>query len=816
MLKNYFLTAIRAFWRNKAFSLINVLGLSIGISAALVIFLIVYYEFSFDRFEKDGDRIYRVVLDAKFNGMEGHSAGVQAPLSAAVANELTGIEGTVPVMTFQGDASASVSITRDNANAVLYKKQAGVVFTNPDYFRVLSYQWIAGSQQAALQQPFAVVLTESRASHYFPGVAAADIIGRPIEYNKNIIAKVTGIVQDLNRQTIFTSSEFLSFATIAKTNLQQNFMMDVWNDWMVYSSCYLKLSANTGAAAAEEQLNQLLKKYNKDAYRDDNNNMRFHLQPLHDIHFNPLYQSFNTRVASRTTLYGLLAIGSFLLLLGCINFINLTTAQSARRAKEIGIRKTMGGARWQLVTQFLGETFIIVIVATLFSVALTPLLLNIFKDFMPPGMKIDLLGQPVIILFLLLLAIIVSLLSGFYPALVLAGYKPVSALKNQSYAYNGQTRSAWVRQTLTVSQFVIAQFFVIATLMVAKQINYSLTAELGFQKDAVINFNIPRDTLPSHLPQLLATIKTIPGIAVASTGFMAPADEGVAFTRIACDNGKEEIIPDVNVQLRWGNPEYLQVYQIPLVAGRNTAPSDTTREFLVNETYAHALGFQQAGDAVGKQLVWNNKHVPIVGVIKDFHDQSMRAEVSAMVLGGANGSTFHIKLQPDRTSWKQTIERLQQAYTTMYPDEEFNYKFLDETIAKFYAAEKQTASLLSWATGLAILISCLGLLGLVMYTTTTRTKEIGIRKILGASVLNIVSILSKDFMRLVILAFLIATPLAWWAVYKWLQNFAYKTSMSWWIFAISGLAICLVAMLTLSLQTIKTARSNPAQRLRTE
>ncbi len=819
MIKNYFTTAFRNLWRNKTFSFINVLGLAIGISASLVIFLIVHYESSYDTFEKDAGRIYRVVLDAKFNGQEGHSAGVLAPLSTAMANEMTGVELTVPVMSFQGDGNAKISIERENAHPVVYKKQPFVAFTNPEYFQLLPYQWIAGSSQTALKNPFSVVLTESRATAYFPNTPVADIIGKQIVYNDDLRTTVSGVVKDLQDQTNFRSAEFISFSTIAKTNLQHNFMMDVWDDWMAYSLLYTKLSKDVTAANAEARLNTLLNKYNKSASKDANNYLRIHLQPLSDIHFNQLYAAFNqVKIASRSTLAGLLVIGGFLLLLGCINFINLATAQASRRAKEIGIRKTMGSSKPQLVAQFLGETFFITLIATLLSVVLAPVLLGMFKNFIPEGLNFDLRRQPSIALFLLLLVVVVSFLSGIYPALVLAGYKPVLVLKNQSFPDNTSTRGAWIRKTLTVSQFVIAQFFVIATVMVSKQINFSLNADIGFNKDAVFTFELPRDSVKAHGQQLLASIRSMPGVAAASTGFMAPAGNGVAYVNISYFDGKEEIHPNLNVQIRWGDTAFLHVYQIPLLAGRNVLPSDTIKEFIINEKYARALGFQQPRDAIGQQLKWNNKFAPIVGVVKDYHDISMRGEINALVFGGGNGSTFHIKLQPNAGggAWTKTIAQVQAAYKQLYPAEDFNYQFVDENIAKFYESEQHTASLLAWATGLAVFISCLGLLGLVIYTTNIRTKEIGIRKILGASAANIVTILSKDFVRLVLLAFVIAAPLAWWTIFKWLQDYAYKTDMSWWVFVLSGLAMLSIALLTLSVQTIRTAISNPVKSLRTE
>jgi putative ABC transport system permease protein len=817
MIKNHFTVAFRNFRRNKTFSFINVMGLSIGISAALVIFLIVYYEKSYDRFEKDGDRIYRVVMDTKFNGMEGHGAAVPAPLSGSIQNEITGINETVPVMTFQGDGSAKVTVANNSGKEVAFKKQEDIIFTNEQYFQLLPFKWITGSQQTSLKEPFSVVLSESKAQVYFPDIAMTDIVGKQIKYN-DVTVTVSGIVKDLNEHTSFNANEFISFSTIAKTNLQNQFMMDVWNDWMAYSSLYLKISKGNTGAKAEQQINSLYKKYNKDAYKDANNYMSFKLQPLSDVHFNSTYGSFNQRVASSKTLYGLTAIAVFLLILGCINFINLTTAQASRRAKEIGIRKTMGSSKKSLVFQFLSETFLITIIATILSIGLTPLLLNVFSNFIPPGLQFNLFNQPSLIVFLVLIVLTVSFLSGLYPALILSGFKPVLVLKNQAIAGSGQTRNAWVRKTLTVSQFVIAQFFVIATVMISRQISYSINMDMGFNKEAIIYFDIPgRDTVKTHPKQLMNDIKALPGVSLASAAFLAPAESGAAFANISYNNGKEELKP--NAQIRWGDPDFIKLYDIKLVAGRNVLPSDTVKELLINESYAHALGFANAADAVNIQLKMWKKSVPVVGIMKDFHDLSVKSLINPVAFGAADGSIFHVKLKANNAGgveWKNTIAGIEKAYRQIYPGEDFNYKFMDETIAKFYETEQQTAGLLKWATGLTILISCLGMLGLVIYTTNTRTKEIGIRKILGASSSTIIRILSKDFVKLVVIAFVIAAPAAWWAVYKWLQDYAYKTSISWWIFVLCGLFMLLVALITLSIQTIKAAMANPVKSLRTE
>jgi len=820
MFRNYFIAACRNFWRNKTFSTINVLGLSIGIGASLVIFLIIHHEFSYDNFQKDKDRIYRVVLDAKFNGSEGHSSAVPAPLSGAIQNEVTGVDQTVPIMQFQGDATAKVIVLRENSKEVVFKKQPDIVFTNNEYFQLTPRQWLAGSAANSLKEPFSVVLSESRAQQYFPDMELADIIGKQIRYNDEMLTTtVTGIVEDLNQQTMFTALEFISFTTISKTRLQQQFMMEVWNDWMAYSQVFVKVSKGSSAERIEAQLRDVVKKYNKDANKDADNTLGFHLQPLGDIHFNNKYAGFGQRLAHMPTLYGLMAVAIFLLLLGCINFINLTTANAAQRAKEIGVRKTIGGSRNQLIFQFLGETLLLTIIATLLSVAITPILLKMFESFIPPGLKLNLIQQPILILFLFLLTVIVSFLAGSYPALILSKFKPVQVLKNQAYIGSPQTRRLWIRKTLTISQFVIAQFFIIATVGVSKQISYSLRADMGFKSEAVLTFYQPRDTVKTHGKQLLNAIKNIPGVSMASTGFFSPADQGVAFGNLEFFDGEKMVRPEQNVQVRFGDVNYIKLYQIQLLAGRNITPSDTLKEFLVNESFARAMGFKNPADIINKGVMWNGKIKPVVGLMKDFHDQSMRAAISPIVFGGQNGMIFHIKLGPnnaDGSLWRNAIAQMQILYNNLYPDEDFNYKFLDDTIAAFYTNEQNTASLLKWATGLTILISCLGLLGLVIYTTNTRTKEIGVRKILGASVMNIVKILSKDFVILVLLSFVIASPLAWWAVNSWLQDFSFRFDMSVWMFVWCGLAMLGAAILTLSVQVLRAAISNPVKSLRSE
>ena len=817
MFRNYLKIAFRNLWRHKTFSLINVLGLSIGISAALVIFLMTYYEFSFDRFIPDRERIYRIVLDINVNGNEGHSPGVQAPLGPAIQNEITGIEYVVPVFQFQGEATAKVSITKAGVDVpVVFKRQPRIVFTNTEYFYLLPYDWIAGSTRSAMLEPFSTVLTESRAKLYFPGIPATDVIGRQIVYNSDLTTTVTGIVKDLNENTSFNASEFISLSTIYKTGLQKQFMMDDWSDWMAYSQLYIKKAKGYDVKKLEESCTNLIKKNNPSGDQAFNNGISCRFQPLADIHFNNHYSAMGQRIANKPMLIGLVLVAAFLLLLACINYINLTTANAVQRTKEIGIRKTMGSSRKSLVLQYLGETFFITCMATILSICLTPILIRIFKDYMPDGIQLASFNRSIILLFLFILTALVSFLSGLYPGLILSGLQPVATLKGQGFTFSDESRRGWIRKALTVSQFVIAQFFLIATVVVSKQIHYSMNTDLGFNKDAIITFELPRDTVKSRPNQLLNLIKSIPEVSVASSGFLSPADLGVAFTNV-----KYEGKPDLkeNIQIRWGDPDFINVYQLKLLAGKNVEQSTEMKEFIINEKYSKLLGFDKPSDALGKYLEFNGKKLPIVAVMQDFHDLSMRGDISPLVFGGNTGSIFHIRLHPNDAqdgTWRNGINKIRHEFKTMYPDADFSYQFFDDTIASMYINETKTASLLKWATGLAILISCLGLIGLVMYTINSRKKEIGIRKILGSSVLNIISILSKDFIRLILIAYLVAVPLAWWIMHRWLSDFAFRTELSWWVFVASGFLMLFIAILTLSAQTLRAAIANPVKSLRTE
>ncbi len=826
MIKNYLKVALRNFGRHKLFTFINVIGLSIGISAALVIYLIVSYDFDFDKFHPNGKSIYRVVTNYTFAGEPVYNSGVCAPIPDAIRAEVAGVAKVAAFFTMS-DFSVKVP-KQDGQPEKKLKHQNNIILTDDEYFTVFKYDWLAGSPKTALNAPYKVVLASDKAKKYFPGLSFNDMIGKTITYEDTLTMQVTGVVAPFKQNTDFVFKDFISVSTVKSAKAlasSQGINLTNWGGTSSDSQCLVQLAPNTNPASVGKRLTAVFFKHSPPRPEDKGNKRWYTLQPLSDIHFNPIFSNFSgNRVANKNTLWGLLIIAAFLLILGCINFINLTTAQASQRAKEIGIRKTIGSTRGQLIIQLLSETFIITLVSVIISIGLAPIILKLFADFIPPDIKFDLLSQPGIILFLCGLVIVVSLLSGVYPALILSGYKPVQVLKSQSAMGNGKTRNVWLRKSLTVTQFGIAQFFIMATFLVSKQIHYAISKDLGFKKDAIVFVTTPWKNNNKSKKQVFADkLNAIPQIAMLSRGGQAPSSDGTSSTEATYKDGKKEV--KTEVQIKNGDANYIKLYHIKLLAGRNIEMADSTHGFLINENYARLIGFKNPADAIGKTIQKFNgdKTMQIVGVISDFHQESLHAPVKPLVLITPNDqwtdATFHVSLKsqtPGGNEWKTAISAIEKAWKEIYPDDDFTYQFYDESIAKFYQAEQHTSQLLTWAAGLSIFISCLGLLGLAMYTTSLRTKEIGVRKVLGASVTQIVTLLSTEMVTLVLLAFVVVTPVAWWVMHNWIQNFSDRTNISWWIFAISGGGMLLTALLTLSSQTVRAALSNPVKSLRSE
>lgn len=814
MLKNYIKIAFRNIMKHKVFSFINVIGLTIGFSASFVIGLMVYYDYTFDNFHKDGDRIYRVVTDFKSPEGKFHNSGVTLALKGAI-QENSNFE---VVSEFYVNRPMKVENRADNLK---FKLPKFVIYADEDFFKVFDYKFIVGDDNEALKNPNEVILTEERAKQYFPNIAVSEVIGKTLIYNDSVNVKVTGVVENFKNRTDFVFQEFISHPTLLQTSLRQNILGKNWNNTNSNSQLYVKLNPNADKEAIISNLKAIATEHRSKEDIKYGEERMFKLQPLEDIHFNDNYGLYNWSGgrASKSLLNNLILVAIFLLILGCINFINLNTAQAAQRAKEIGIRKTLGSSRKQLIGQFLGETFLLVLVSAFLSIILSKWLLNVFSDFVPVGLSFELFKVPTIIVGVVLLLIFVTFLSGFYPALVLSKFNTISVLKNHLGVGDNKVR---LRKFLTVFQFTIAQVFIIATLLVGKQINFLLNKDMGFKKDAIVSVYKPLEERSLEKIELYAQkLSSIPDIKEVSLGGPPPASQSSNTTDMRRMVNDKEVYGEI--QLLAGDTKFLNLFEIELLAGR-IQRNDTVKELVINEAARKYFKFNSPEDAIGKTLLYEKENLQIVGVMDDFHQRSLRSEIKPMTLRGdwyrprwSYFQAVHITLKNESSeNLKNSLAKIEGVYKDVYPGTDMRLEFFDETIAKFYKREKKVSKLLNWSTGLSILISCLGLLGLVIYTTNRRVKEIGIRKVLGASLLQINTLLCKEFLILVAIAFVIAAPIAWYGTYNWLQNFAYKTSISFWVFIISALAMIFFALIIISAKTLQAANANPVNSLRSE
>jgi len=813
MFRNYFKIAWRNLWKHKLFSTINIISLAIGFSASFVIGLMVYYDLTFDKFHPDSELIYRVTTTFLSPDSESSNPGIPMPYIIEAQNNMSGVDIAC------GIHVANFLKVEDKENDKVFKNPEYIVYTNENYFKIFNYNWLAGSPEMALNTPNELVLTENRAKKYFPTLTPSEIIGKTLTYNDSIQTTVKGVVANFEERTDLIFEEFLSIKTSKKTD-QGSYILDPqWDNTSSSSQLFIKVSNPLMANAITKQFNALEIEHRSDWEKQYNRSKLFYLQPLSDLHFNVELGifDFSDRPADKSVMLGLGFIALFLLLLGVINFINLNTAQANQRAKEIGIRKTLGSSKKQLIFQFMGETFLLTLASAIISVILAYWLLNVFSDFTPNGLSFSLFKNPLIIGFAIILLVLVTILSGIYPALVLTQYKPISVLKNQVISQTGKPA---LRRFLTVFQFSIAQVFIISTILVAKQIHFMMNKDMGFKTDAIANVRTPwYNNSEEKQVRFAQELKKYPEITKIARGGRTPASLGTSTTTVTYidDNGNEI---QTSLQMVRGTKDYIDLYGIELLAGRTTL-NDTIQELVINETYLNVLGFKDPKDAIGKQIKRSDELYPIVGVVKDFNQRSLKDTINPLALvGNWDGAFFgviHFAFTNSiDSSMSETISKIETAYKQIYPESDFEINFMDETVEQFYNQEKSLSKLLSWAMGLSVLISCLGLLGLVIYTTERRTKEIGIRKILGASLKQLNVLLCKEFLLLVGVAFVIAAPLAYYGLNNWLQDFAFKTNLSWWIFALSGFGMVLIALIIMSARTISTAMKNPVNSLRTE
>lgn len=811
MFKNHLKTAFRSIWKNKTFSLIKVLSLAIGLSASFVIGLIVYHDFSFDTFHQDSDKIYRVTSEFKSPQATFYNRGVAQPLGPYLEENNTSFES---VSSFSTQYFSKVEIANEDR---FFRNRQQVILATPSYFEIFNYEWLLGSP-TALNAPNTVVLSKSTAETYFPGVSMEAIIGKNLVYD-SIPAKVTGIIADLGQSTDLYFTEFISKETARNTHLKDRVLSENWDGTNSSSQLFVKILPDYDLAKINLELQSVASKFASDDSKKREETRIFNLEPLADIHFNNTNGIFDYSEysADKKVLFGLGLTALFLLLLACINFINLNTAQAVQRGKEIGVRKTLGSSKKQLVLQFMTETTILTLTAAIVSIFFSFWLLQIFSDFLQQGVDFNLFSNPIIVLSIVLLLVLISLLSGFYPSLVLSSFKPVKVLKSQ---FEHQKDKPKLRQSLTVFQFVIAQIFIIAMLIVGKQLNYLMSKDMGFKTDSNVYIRAWHNDDLGKREILAKELGKIPEINKISLAGNPPASRN--FNSMSVEYFKEKNKIATALQQLFGDSNYLDVYGIQILAGRDRL-NDTISELVINEAYMKILGFENPEEVLGEMIDNGDKKIPIVGVMKDFHQRSLKSAIGPMALVGdsyrsfyAQFNTLHLSINANITDLTATLDKIENRWNLVYPDEPFEVNFMDETIKQLYNKERKTSILLAWATGLSILISCLGLFGLVVYTTERRTREIGIRKVLGASLVQLNLLLCKDFLKLVGIAFVIAVPISWYGLDKWLEDFAYKTDLSWWVFIASGFLMCFIAFLVMSVKTTAKANINPVKSLRTE
>jgi ABC-type antimicrobial peptide transport system permease subunit len=811
MLRDQLKTALRNLLRHKGTSLINLAGLTLGVTACLAIYLVTRFELSYDTFHPDRERIYRVVGESRYGAKgETHPVGcIPAPVPAALRAEVPGFE---TIAAFHNSTSHAL-IPNGTAKPARFEAKrwskgvVDLVVAEPQYFEIFKYDWLAGNPKTALSEPFQVVLTERAARTYFGPLSPDRVLGREVMYFDSLRAKVTGVVKDFAQPSDLTFTDFLSFSTIgADAMLKRSIDLDQWNDIWSASQAYVKLPVGATPAQFEKAFQQFAKKHFPGEYK-----FKPALQPLADLHFDADYVDNYSRKAHLPTLYGLMGVAGFILLIAAINFVNLATAQSTQRAREIGVRKVLGSSRAGLMAQFMSETALLTLAAVLISLLLVGPVLQAVKSLTPPGLNYSLLTGRTL-LFLLSVTALTATLAGLYPSWVLSAFPPALTLKGQSALRGGG--KGYLRKGLIVFQFTVSLVFIIGTIVVGRQLRFMREKDLGFSTNAILEIPSGR---AGKTDLLIEKIKPLAGVERVTKQWFPPMGESYMMTRLKYQ-GKREV--DMDVSVKAGDEQFIPLYDLRLLAGRNYVKSDSLREFVINATYAHALGFRKPADALNQVLEFDGKNYPIVGVVADFHEQSFHERIGATaILNLPQARNVGVKLTTrgkDLGSVKTTLAELERVWKSVHPDLPFEYSFVDDSIARLYEKETKTGQLVNAATAVAILISCLGLFGLATFTAQQRTKEIGIRKVLGASVAGIVALLSADFLKLVLIALAFASPLAWWGLTEWLKDFAYKVDVAWWVFALAGLVAVGIALLTVSFQSVKAALANPVESLRSE
>ena len=799
MFKTYLKTALRNLKRYKANSFINIAGLVVGFAAFLIIFLVIQYEQSFDDFHANKDQIYRVVRIGRDAANREYRTGVPFPVTQGLRNDLPQLKNTAAIF---GDNNVQVIIPAADGSVLKKFKEPNVFCAEPQFFQMFDYSLAAGNMKTALKDVNTVLLTKDVAAKYFGDWHKA--MGQSLKiYGETM--KVTGILNNPPANTDFPLSVVVSYATLMKYSDP--------NDWGSISDenyCFVQLNKNTSLSQLTKQVDGFTDKRIKPV----NPGYFLSLQPLNEIHFDARYGNFTGVTFSKDLILALSIIGLFLLIIACVNFINITTAHAINRSREVGVRKVMGSNRMQLIWQFLSETGIITLLALAGSVIVVIACLSSINNLLSIHLTTASLFNSRFVFFMLASFIVLTALSGFYPALVLSGFKSINVLKG---VIGNNNKGISLRRGLVVFQFVVAQMLIIGTLIIASQMDYFRTADMGFNKEAIINAGFPGDSLSRTKTGFLQNeLKKIPGIQHVSFSAFAPSAGGGWYTDLRTERNHSSTNPDMIICMKPADTSYFSLYAMPLVAGRVYFPSDTMREFVVNETVIRNLGIRNAKDAIGKMINVNGKTFPIVGVVKDFHVYSLRDPIGPVVMTTMKNQYGLANIKINMNQAKNVIASIQNTWNKYFPDYVFEYSFLDQSIADYYKQENQLSVLYKIFSGIAIFISCLGLYGLISFMALQRRKEIGIRKVLGAPVRDIVVMLSKEFTMLIVVAFLIASPIAWYYMHQWLQQYTYRITMGIWFFIATIVCSLFIAWVTVAYTAIKAATANPVKSLRME
>lgn len=792
MYKNYLTTAWRNILRRKSSAVINIFGLTLGISCALVIFSLVNYHLSFDNFHNDTDRIYRFVVEMHRDQID-YEPSVPPPFGKAFREDYTFGEQVARLCTQENEL---VSI-EDKGESKKFNET--ISFAEPEFFEIFNFPLVNGNKGNILFDPNTAIITERIALKYFGDEPA---VGKTIRLSNKIDFIVTGVLQDLPGNSDMRTEIYFSYSTIKQYN-EWFASDDAWGGITSDIQTFTKLKRGVDPNEVEESVQNYVKKY-----RPKSKNVHhYKLQPLNDVHFNSSYGG----VMSKATIWVLSLVGGLLVLTASLNFINLTTAQAVTRSKEVGVRKSLGSARGQLFLQFTMETGLVVLIASALALSFSYAFLPYLNNFLDMNIAINFISDSRLILFLGALIVVVTLLSGAYPGIVLSGFKPVLALKGKLNSRQGGSFN--VRRALIISQFSISQVLLIGLIVMVFQINYISRTNMGFSTDAIVM--IPVGSNDEKLKTVKSQLLGIPGVENVSLCFGAPASDNHWDTSLKFGDKAEA--ETFSISHKGVDENYLSTFDLELITGRNLTPSDTVREFLVNENLLSKLSMSSPEEILGKVMIVNGSWKgSIVGVVKDFHEQSFHSDIMPVFLTTSSSMYNSIAVKINMNDASQTLASVEKTWSAMYPELIYQYDFLNDQIASFYKTEQQMVSVVQIFTCIALIIGALGLYGLVSFMAVQKTKEIGIRKVLGGGTIQILLIFVKEFSSLVVLAFLIAAPIGWLLMSNWLSNYAYKVDINLWMFVLEFLIIVLVVLATVGYRSLKAVAGNPVDSLRSE